>query len=95
MNTPLTRLGPIGKGTQAPWIKDRFSCCHLATGDMLRAQVAQKTELGKQAKQIMDRGELVSDEIMVNMIKKELETNNECQNGYVIMATKPQYSIGT
>ena len=48
---------------------------------MLRAQVAQKTELGKQAKQIMDKGELVSDEIMVNMIKNELENNKECQNG--------------
>jgi len=49
---------------------------------MLRAQVSQKTELGKQAKQIMDKGELVSDEIMVGMIKSELENNGECQNGY-------------
>lgn len=71
-----------GKGTQAPWIKDRYSCCHLATGDMLRAQVAAKTELGKQAKQIMDKGELVSDDIMVNMIKEELETNSDCKSGY-------------
>ena len=74
----------VGKGTQAPWIKQRYSCCHLATGDMLRAQVAAKTDLGKQAKQIMDKGELVSDDIMVNMIKEELETNSDCQNGYVV-----------
>jgi adenylate kinase len=50
---------------------------------MLRSQVAKKTPLGKEAKKIMDQGGLVSDEIMVNMIKSELETNSECQNGYV------------
>ena len=50
---------------------------------MLRAQVAAKTDLGKQAKQIMDKGELVSDDIMVNMIKNELENSEECKNGYV------------
>ena len=48
---------------------------------MLRAQVAAKTELGRQAKKIMDQGGLVSDEIMVNMIKSELEANPECKNG--------------
>ena len=50
---------------------------------MLRSQVAKKTPLGKEAKKIMDQGGLVSDEIMVNMIKSELETNSECKNGYV------------
>lgn len=50
---------------------------------MLRSQVAKKTPLGKEAKKIMDQGGLVSDEIMVNMIKNELETNAECKNGYV------------
>ena len=54
-----------------------------ATGDMLRAQVAAKTALGREAKKIMDAGGLVSDEIMINMIKTELETNQECKNGYV------------
>lgn len=52
-----------------------------ATGDMLRAQVAAKTALGREAKKIMDAGGLVSDEIMINMIKTELETNKECSNG--------------
>ena len=56
---------------------------------MLRSQVSQQTELGKQAKKIMDQGGLVSDEIMVNMIKNELETNKECKNGYV---KRPQTS---
>lgn len=50
---------------------------------MLRAQVAKKTPLGREAKKIMDAGGLVSDEIMVNMIKSELENNQECKNGYV------------
>jgi len=53
-----------------------------ATGDMLRAQVAKKTPLGREAKKIMDQGGLVSDDIMINMIKQELDTNRECQNGY-------------
>lgn len=48
---------------------------------MLRAQVAKKTALGREAKKIMDQGGLVSDEIMVNMIKSELESNPECKNG--------------
>ncbi|KAI7519171.1 hypothetical protein KC331_g20831, partial [Hortaea werneckii] len=43
-----------GKGTQAPKLKERYGCCHLATGDMLRAQVAAKTQLGREAKKIMD-----------------------------------------
>lgn len=49
---------------------------------MLRAQVAKKTALGREAKKIMDQGGLVSDDIMVNMIKSELATNQECANGY-------------
>lgn len=48
---------------------------------MLRAQVAAKTELGRQAKKIMDQGGLVSDDIMVNMIKSELDNNRECKSG--------------
>ena len=55
--------------------------CHLATGDMLRDQVEKKTPLGVAAKKIMDAGGLVSDDIMVNMIKEQLENNKECKNG--------------
>jgi len=50
---------------------------------MLRAQVAAKTELGRQAKKIMDQGGLVSDDIMVNMIRDQLDNNRECKNGYI------------
>jgi len=79
-------IGPpgAGKGTQAPNIKDKYCVCHLATGDMLRAQVAKKTALGREAKKIMDQGGLVSDGIMINMIKNELETNRECENGFIL-----------
>ena len=52
---------------------------------MLRAQVAAKTDLGRQAKKIMDQGGLVSDEIMFNMIKSEIENNKDCKNGCVIL----------
>ncbi|CUM45277.1 Adenylate kinase [Debaryomyces fabryi] len=82
----MVLIGPpgAGKGTQAPNLKEKFCACHLATGDMLRAQVAAKTSLGVEAKKIMDQGGLVSDEIMVNMIKSELENNKECSNGFIL-----------
>jgi adenylate kinase len=51
---------------------------------MLRSQVAKKTSLGREAKKIMDQGGLVSDEIMVNMIKNEIENNQECKNGFIL-----------
>lgn len=57
--------------------------CHLATGDMLRDQVAQKTKLGVEAKKIMDAGGLVSDDIMVGIIRDQLENNKNCKNGCV------------
>ncbi|OLL24087.1 Adenylate kinase [Neolecta irregularis DAH-3] len=81
-------IGPpgAGKGTQAPKIKEKFCICHLATGDMLRSQVARKTALGIEAKKIMDAGGLVGDDIMVNMIKSELTSNKE----YGFPRTVPQ-----
>ncbi|CAO1618016.1 unnamed protein product [Parajaminaea phylloscopi] len=81
-------IGPpgAGKGTQAPKILEHYknNVCHLATGDMLREQVSQGTELGKKAKEIMDAGGLVSDEIMVGMIKDQLETNKKCSGGFIL-----------
>ncbi|CAJ2510829.1 Uu.00g064540.m01.CDS01 [Anthostomella pinea] len=79
-------IGPpgAGKGTQAPKIKEKFSCCHLATGDMLRSQVAKKTTLGREAKKIMDAGGLVSDDIVIGMIKEELANNKECKGGFIL-----------
>lgn len=82
----MVLIGPpgAGKGTQAPALKEKFCACHLATGDMLRAQVSAKTALGVAAKKIMDQGGLVSDEIMVGMIKDELEKNPECKTGFIL-----------
>lgn len=80
----IVEFFPAGKGTQAPKIRDEFCVCHLATGDMLRDQVSQKTPLGVQAKKIMNAGALVPDEIVVGMIKDQLENNVDCKNGYVI-----------
>lgn len=79
-------IGPpgAGKGTQAPRIKEKFNCCHLATGDMLRSQVAKKTPLGREAKKIMDQGGLVSDDIVIGMIKEELDNNRECKGGFIL-----------
>ncbi|KZV66411.1 adenylate kinase [Peniophora sp. CONT] len=79
-------IGPpgAGKGTQAPHIRDEYCVCHLATGDMLREQVTNKTKLGIEAKKIMDAGGLVSDEIVVGIIKDQLENNPSCKNGFVL-----------
>lgn len=82
----MVLIGPpgAGKGTQAPNLKEKYCACHLATGDMLRAQVSAQTALGIEAKKIMDAGGLVLDEIMVNMIKLELENNTECKSGFIL-----------
>jgi adenylate kinase len=77
----LCVLACIGKGTQAPRIREEFCVCHLATGDMLREQVIKKTSLGVEAKKIMDAGGLVSDDIMVGIIRDQLENNKTCKNG--------------
>lgn len=60
---------------------------------MLRNQVAQKTPLGREAKKIMDQGGLVSDDIMIGMIKDELKNNKECEGGYVVVAACPLYTV--
>jgi adenylate kinase len=70
----LILLGPpgAGKGTQAERIKADFSLLHISTGDMLRAQVAEGTQLGKRAKEYMDRGELVPDGVIIDMITERI-----------------------
>ena len=75
--------GPgAGKGTQASFIKERFSIPQISTGDMLRAHVKQGTELGKAAKKIMDEGGLVSDDIIMGMVKVRIK-EDDCANGYL------------
>jgi adenylate kinase len=75
--------GPgAGKGTQAGFIKDRYKIPQISTGDMLRAHVKAGSELGKAAKKIMDAGGLVSDDIIMGMIKERI-TQDDCKNGYL------------
>jgi len=75
--------GPgAGKGTQANYIKERYDIPQISTGDMLRAQVKAGTELGKQAKKIMDEGGLISDDIIMGMVKERIK-EDDCANGYL------------
>ncbi|PIA51268.1 hypothetical protein AQUCO_01100243v1 [Aquilegia coerulea] len=78
-------IGPpgSGKGTQSPVIKDEYCLCHLATGDMLRAAVAAKTPLGIKAKEAMDKGELVSDDLVVGIIDEAMKKPS-CKKGFIL-----------
>jgi|TARA_B100000131_G_scaffold70443_1_gene66838 adenylate kinase len=72
----LILFGPpgAGKGTQADYLKEKFNLLHLSTGDILREEVSNNTELGVQAKKFMDSGELVTDELIIGMIKNKIES---------------------
>lgn len=75
--------GPgAGKGTQANYIKEHFGIPQISTGDMLRSAVKAGTELGVMAKKIMDAGGLVSDEIIINLVKERI-AQPDCTNGFL------------
>lgn len=75
--------GPgAGKGTQANYIKEKYDIPQISTGDMLRAHVKSGSELGVAAKKIMDEGGLVSDEIIMGMVKERVK-EDDCKNGYL------------
>ena len=75
--------GPgAGKGTQAAYITERYNIPQISTGDMLRAHVKAGTELGVAAKKIMDEGGLVSDDIIMGMVKERIQ-EDDCANGYL------------
>ena len=77
----LILFGPpgSGKGTQSEKIIERYELVHLSTGDILRNELANKTELGLKAKEIMDKGALVSDEIVIGMIEKRIDANRDAK----------------
>ena len=78
-------LGPpgAGKGTQATHICEKFSIPQISTGDMLRAAVKAGTPLGIEAKKVMDHGGLVSDDIIIGLVKERIQ-KSDCENGYLL-----------
>ncbi len=80
----IVLFGPpgSGKGTQSEKLIAAHKLVHLSTGDLLRSEIAQKSELGIKAKIIMDRGELVSDDIVIGMIRNKINANLD-SNGFI------------
>jgi len=75
----IALFGPpgAGKGTQSKLLLEKYNLTYIATGDMLRSEISEGSDLGKLAKSVIDRGQLVSDEIIVQMIEKKINTNKE------------------
>lgn len=72
-----------GKGTQAQFLTKQFDIPQISTGDMLRAAIKAGTELGKQAKAAIDAGQLVTDEIIIGMVKERI-AEDDCKNGFLL-----------
>ncbi len=73
----------VGKGTQAKILSAKFNIAHISTGDILRKAVKDKTTLGIKAQEILNRGELVPDDVMIGLIKDTLQ-KPECKNGFIL-----------
>ena len=88
----LILIGPpgAGKGTQAKFICERFGIPQISTGDMLRAAVKAGTPLGLAAKAVMEKGQLVSDDIIIGLVKERL-AQPDCANGASLTASPAQF----
>ncbi|MFP4365817.1 MAG: adenylate kinase [Bacteroidales bacterium] len=77
-------FGPpgAGKGTQSKLIIEKYKLLHLSTGDILRGEIAEKTPLGLEAKKLIDKGELVPDDIVIEMVKNKIDKNLD-QKGFI------------
>ena len=77
----IVLFGPpgAGKGTQSENLINHYNLVHLSTGDILRSEIANKTELGMQAKELMDKGELVPDQVVIGMIRSKLKNNPDAK----------------
>lgn len=78
-------LGPpgAGKGTQAKLLQEKFAACQISTGDILRKAVTEKTPLGQEAAQYIDRGALVPDEVIVKLVAERLK-EKDCEAGFIL-----------
>ena len=83
LNLILLGAPGAGKGTQADRLRDDFALPHISTGDMLREQVSKETELGREAKRFMDAGELVPDEVIINMITERVNAG-DARDGFLL-----------
>jgi adenylate kinase len=83
MNIVLLGAPGSGKGTQGEKIVARYELCHISTGDVLRGEVAEGTPLGLEAKKIMDAGQLVSDDIMLGMVRERLQ-KPDVEGGFML-----------
>lgn len=81
----IVLLGPpgAGKGTQAKSISNKYSIPHISTGDIFRKNISENTPLGIEAKSYMDNGQLVPDEVTINMVKDRLQ-QDDCSTGYLL-----------
>lgn len=73
-----------GKGSQCKWIKEDYNVPHISTGDILRKNIAEATELGLKAKEYMDKGMLVPDELVIDLLKNRLEEDDCKENGFLL-----------
>lgn len=83
MNIILLGAPGAGKGTQAQFLTKAYNIPQISTGDMLRAAIKEGTELGKLAKSFMDEGRLVTDEIIIGLVKERIE-KEDCKNGFLL-----------
>ena len=72
-----------GKGTQAQFLMDKYGIPQISTGDMLRAAIKEGTPLGLEAKKVMDAGQLVSDDIIIGLVKERV-AKADCENGFLL-----------
>ncbi|MEC5425564.1 adenylate kinase [Virgibacillus sp. C22-A2] len=83
MNLILMGLPGAGKGTQADKINNKYDIPHISTGDMFRLAIKEGTALGKKAKEYMDQGELVPDEVTIGIVRERL-SKDDCKNGFLL-----------
>jgi len=85
MRTYIVLLGPpgVGKGTQAEILTDKTGLPHISSGDLFRENMKNNTELGKRARSYMDKGELVPDDVTIDMVRERL-SREDCRNGAIL-----------